>query len=95
MCTTTCGARCVLLAIWTVVPRAKWLKTRSIAHYGTIAAFTSAGDYRTAAQAILGDPDRLAENLAQHIWALSKAAHRKYRFVTWAMLAGAVGLILA
>ncbi|UOX88640.1 DUF5706 domain-containing protein [Amycolatopsis sp. FBCC-B4732] len=79
------GSVSVLLAIWTVVPRAKWLKTRSVAHYGTIAAFTSAGDCRTAAQAILGDPDRLAENLAQHIWALSKAAQRKYRFVTWAI----------
>lgn len=95
------GSVSVLLAIWTVVPRARWLGTDSISHYGTIAAFRSAADYRSAAVTILAEPDRLAENLSRHIWALSRAAARKYRFVTGAiqllagaMLVGALGLLL-
>ncbi|WP_103348521.1 Pycsar system effector family protein [Amycolatopsis sp. CA-128772] len=95
------GSASVLLAIWTVVPRARWLKTESISHYGTIAAFRSAADYRNAAATILADTDRLAENLSRHIWAFSRAAVRKYRFVTaaiqllaGAMLLGALGLLL-
>jgi hypothetical protein len=91
----------VLLAIWTVVPRARRLGTDAMSHYGTIAAFRSAAEYRTAALAVLAEPDELAKNLTQHIWAFSRAAARKYRYVTWAirllagaMLVGAIGLLL-
>jgi hypothetical protein len=95
------GAASVLLAILTVVPRARRLGTEAISHYGTIAAFGSAAEYRAAALVILGEPEALAENLTRHIWVFSRAAERKYRSVTWAirllaaaMLVGACGLLL-
>ncbi|MDX3194509.1 DUF5706 domain-containing protein [Streptomyces sp. MN03-5084-2B] len=95
------AAASVLLAIWTVVPRARRLGTEAISHYGTIAAFRSAAEYRVAVLTTLSEPDDLAEHLTRHIWAFSRAATRKYRFVTWAirllagaMLVGATGLLL-
>jgi hypothetical protein len=97
----TLAAASVLLAIWTVVPRARRLGTKAISHYGTIAAFGSAAEYRAAALAVLGEPEELAANLTQHIWVFSRAAERKYRCVTWAirllagaMLVGVAGLLL-
>ncbi len=95
------AAASVLLAIWTVVPRARRLGTEAISHYGTIAAFGSAAEYRAAALAVLAEPEVLAENLTRHIWAFSRAAALKYRFVAraiWllagAILVGAAGLLL-
>ncbi|MGC7102747.1 Pycsar system effector family protein [Amycolatopsis lurida] len=92
----------VLLAIWTVLPRARSLGTESISHYGTIAAFSSPAEYRTAAlTTTLNDLDQLSKNLTQHIWAISRAATRKYQLVRWAivllagaMLVGTLGLLL-
>lgn len=95
------AAASVLLAIWTVMPRARGLRITSIAHYGTIAAFNSAVEYRGAALAALTDLDGMVENLSQHIWTFSRVAARKYLLVTWAirllasgMLAGVLGLLL-
>jgi hypothetical protein len=95
------AAASVLLAIWTVLPRAQRLRTESISYYGTIAAFNSAAEFRTAALTTLSDPDQLSKNIAQHIWAFSRAAARKYRLVRWAimllagsMLVGTLGLLL-
>lgn len=95
------AAASVLLAIWTVIPRARQLGTDAISHYGTIAAFRSAAEYRIAALTTLAEPDDLAAHLTRHIWAFSRTAARKYRFVTWAirllagaMLVGATGLLL-
>lgn len=88
----TLAAASVLLAVWTVVPRARRLSIDSIAHYGTIAAFDSAASYRAAALATLADLDDLTVNLTRHIWAFSRTVMRKYTLVTWAirLLAGAV-----
>ncbi|MEV6827215.1 Pycsar system effector family protein [Amycolatopsis sp. NPDC051102] len=95
------GSVSVLLAIWTVIPRAKRLGIDSICHYGTIAAFRSAAEYRANVMEILATPDSLADNLTRHIWTLSRVADRKYRCVTGAirllagaMLVGALGLLL-
>jgi drug/metabolite transporter (DMT)-like permease len=95
------AAASVLSAIWTVVPRARRLRTNSITHYGTIAAFTSPASYHTVALETLTDPESLTKNLTQHIWTFSRAAARKYVLVTWAinllaggMLAGTIGLLL-
>lgn len=95
------AAASILLAIWTVVPRVRYLSVDSIAHYGAIAAFDSAGSYRAAALATLADLDDLAESLTEHIWTLSRTAMRKYLLLTWAirllagaMLVGVVALLL-
>lgn len=95
------AAASVLLAIWTVLPRARRLGTDSISHYGTIAAFNSPADYLAAALTTLNDLDQLSKNITQHIWALSRAADRKYHLVRWAivllagaMLVGTLGLLL-
>jgi pycsar effector protein len=91
----------VLLAIWTVLPRAKRMPTDSISYYGTIVGFESAADYRAAALLALLDSDQLSTNVSQHIWAFSRAAARKYQLVRWAimlpagaMLIGTLGLLL-
>jgi hypothetical protein len=95
------AAASVLLAIWTVMPRARRLRVSSISHYGTIAAFSSAADYRVAALATFTVPDKLADALAGHIWTLSRIAMTKYRLVSaaiallaGAMLVGTLGLLL-
>lgn len=86
------AAASILLAIWTVVPRARRLSIGSIAHYATIAAFDSAASYRAVAVATFTDPDGLSRNLTEHIWAFSRTAMRKYLIVAWAirLLAGAM-----
>lgn len=91
----------VILAIWTVLPRARRLRINSISHYGTIAAFDSPAEYCAAALATLNDVDQLSKNITQHIWAFSRAAAHKDQLVRWAimllagaMLVGTLGLLL-
>ena len=95
------AAASALLAIWTVLPRARRLRINSISHYGTIAAFASPEEYCAAALTTLTDLDQLSKNITHHIWAFSRAAVRKYQLVRWAimllagaMLVGTLGLLL-
>ena len=84
-----------LLAIWSVVPRTRWLRANSMVHYGTIAAFSTSGAYHKAAVAAFSEPDGIVEALTAHIWTISRSARRKYRLVTLAIQLLVVAMALA
>jgi hypothetical protein len=98
---TGLAALSALIAVWTVLPRARRLGAKSIVHYGTIAAFDSSTSYHAAAFKVMSDPNEFAKNLTQHIWTMSRAADHKYFLVNWgirlligAVAAGAIALLL-
>jgi hypothetical protein len=80
---TSMAALSALVAVWTVLPRARRLGAMSLVHYGTIAGFESADQYYVAASTALTDVDDFDRNLTQHIWTMSRAAAHKYLLVGW------------
>lgn len=89
------AAASALFALWTVIPRAKKLRTISIVHYGTIARFGTYAEYHKAATAAFTEDGRSAKELAAYSWALSRSAARKYQLVTIAIQLLVVAMALA